>query len=358
MNNNYVIIMAGGIGSRFWPFSRKKHPKQFQDILGVGKTLLQQTAERFKGICPDENIYIVTNEDYYDLVKEQLPFMTDDQILLEPVMRNTAPCIAYASYKIAEKNPDANLIISPADHLILKEEEFKNCVNKVLEITANSDILATLGIQPSRPDTGYGYIQMLEDDKIGELQRVKTFTEKPNLQLAQEFLDSGDFVWNSGIFIWKAKTINDNFGKYQPEIAQLFTDISNRYYTEEEKEAIKLTYYQCKNISIDYGIMENAEKVYVLKSDFGWSDLGTWKSLYEVSEKDADENVMHGNIMSFETKDTLVKMGSDRLAVIQGLENFIVAENDNVLLICHKDQEQRIKQFLSEVKEKKGESYG
>jgi len=357
MNNNYVIIMAGGIGSRFWPFSRKKHPKQFQDILGIGKTLLQQTAERFKGICPDENIYIVTNEDYYDLVKEQLPFMTDDQILLEPVMRNTAPCIAYASYKIAKKNPDANLIISPADHLILKEEQFKENINKALKVTAETDVLATLGIQPSRPDTGYGYIQMLEDDKIDELCRVKTFTEKPTLQLAKEFIESGDFVWNSGIFIWRAKTIIDNFSKYQPEIAQLFTDMGEKYYSEEEKEAIKVTYYQCKNISIDYGIMEHAEKVYVLKSDFGWSDLGTWKSLFEVSEKNEDENVLQGNIMAYETKNTLVKMGSDRLALVQGLDNFIVAENDNVLLICHKDEEQRIKQFLSDVKEKKGEGF-
>ncbi|MEM1136467.1 MAG: mannose-1-phosphate guanylyltransferase [Bacteroidota bacterium] len=357
MNNNYVIIMAGGIGSRFWPFSRKKHPKQFQDILGIGKTLLQQTAERFKGVCPDENIYIVTNEDYYDLVKQQLPFMTDDQILLEPVMRNTAPCIAYASYKIAQKNPDANLIISPADHIILKEEDFKESVRKVLTETAKSNILATLGIQPSRPDTGYGYIQVLEDDKIGELQRVKTFTEKPNEQLAKEFLESGDFVWNSGIFIWSAKTIIDNFAKYQPEIAQLFTDVSNSFYSEKEKEAIKLTYYQCKNISIDYGIMENAEKVYVLKSDFGWSDLGTWKSLFEVSEKNTEDNVLQGNIMAYETKNTLIKMGSDRLALVQGLDNYIVAENDNVLLICHKDQEQRIKQFLKEVKANKGEGF-
>jgi len=350
--------MAGGIGSRFWPFSRKKHPKQFQDILGVGKTLLQQTAERFKGICPDENIYIVTNEDYYDLVKEQLPFMTDDQILLEPVMRNTAPCIAYASYKIAKQNPEANLIISPADHIILKEEQFKENINKALKVTDGTDVLATLGIQPSRPDTGYGYIQVLEEDKIDELCKVKTFTEKPNLQLAQEFLESGDFVWNSGIFIWSAKTIIDNFKKYQPEISQLFTDMDSKYYTEEEKEAIKVTYYQCKNISIDYGIMENAEKVYVLRSDFGWSDLGTWKSLYEVSDKDEDANVLHGNIITYETKNTLVKMGSDRLAVIQGLDNFIVAENDNVLLIFHKDEEQRIKQFLSDAKEQKGEEYG
>ncbi len=357
MNNNYVIIMAGGIGSRFWPFSRKKHPKQFQDILGIGKTLLQQTAERFKGICPDENIYIVTNEDYYDLVKEQLPFMTDDQVLLEPVMRNTAPCIAYASYKIAKKNPDANLIISPADHLILKEEQFKESINHALKVTAETDVLATLGIQPSRPDTGYGYIQMLEDDKIDELCRVKTFTEKPDLQLAKEFLESGDFVWNSGIFIWGAKTIIDNFNKYQPEIAQLFTDMGDKYYSGEEKEAIKVTYYQCKNISIDYGIMEHAEKVYVLKSDFGWSDLGTWKSLFEVSDKNEDENVLQGNIMAYETKNTLVKMGSDRLALVQGLDNFIVAENDNVLLICHKDEEQRIKQFLSDVKETKGEGF-
>ncbi|WP_020532817.1 mannose-1-phosphate guanylyltransferase [Flexithrix dorotheae] len=356
MNNNYVIIMAGGIGSRFWPFSRTNHPKQFQDILGTGKTLLQQTADRFKGICPDENIYIVTNEDYYDLVKEQLPFMQDEQILLEPVMRNTAPCVAYASYKIAQKNPEANLIISPADHIILKEAAFKEVVNAALSEAEKNEILVTIGIEPSRPDTGYGYIQVLEDKKLGPLNKVKTFTEKPNLELAQKFLESGDFAWNAGIFIWKASTIINSFEKHLPDVGSLF-DLGSIYYSNEENDKIKSTYSKCRNISIDFGIMEKDENVYVMRGDFGWSDLGTWKSLFEVSEKNEDDNVLHGNILTYETNNTLIKMNSDRLVVAQGLDDFIIAENGNVLLICKKDQEQRIKQFVADVKEKKGNEY-
>ncbi len=356
MNNNYVIIMAGGIGSRFWPFSRTNHPKQFQDILGTGKTLLQQTADRFKGICPDENIYIVTNEDYYDLVKEQLPFMKDEQILLEPVMRNTAPCVAYASYKIAQKNPEANLIISPADHIILKEDAFKEVVNTALTEAEKNEILVTIGIQPSRPDTGYGYIQVLEDKKLGPLNKVKTFTEKPNLELAQKFLESGDFAWNAGIFIWKATTIIKSFEKHLPDVGSLF-DLGNTYYSDEENKTIKSTYSKCRNISIDFGIMEKDENVYVMRGEFGWSDLGTWKSLFEVSDKNEDNNVLHGNILAYETSNTLIKMNSNRLVLAQGLDDFIIAENGNVLLICKKDQEQRIKQFVADVKEQKGNDY-
>ncbi len=356
-NNNYVIIMAGGIGSRFWPFSRTNHPKQFQDILGTGKTLIQQTAERFAEICPKENIYVVTNESYYDLVKEQLPFMENDQILQEPVMRNTAPCIAYATYKIASKNPKANMIVAPADHIITKEEEFVRVVKSAMAVTAKENILVTLGIKPSRPDTGYGYIQYIEGQKKGSLLKIKTFTEKPDLALAKSFIESGDFVWNAGIFIWNAVAIKEKFTKYLPDIGEAFNDLSDVYYTEKEGKKMKEAYFQCRNISIDYGIMEQATKAYVLPANFGWSDLGTWNSLFAISEKDEDNNVLHGNIMTYDTKNCVIKTPEGRLVVVQGLENYIIAEKDNVLLICEKDQEQKIKQFVADVKDKKGTEF-
>ncbi len=354
--HQYVVIMAGGIGSRFWPYSRASHPKQFHDILGTGRTMLQQTADRFEGICPHENIFVVTNEDYYQLVKEQLPFLSDEQILLEPVMRNTAPCIAYASYKIYSKDPDANLVISPADHVILNPEQFKKDIQQVLSVTEKHNVLATLGISPTRPDTGYGYIQANNEETLSSLFKVKTFTEKPNLELAQAFLDSGDFVWNAGIFVWKAKTIIGYFEKLLPEIAGPFQELTPHYYTETEKEHMQRAYYQCRNISIDYGIMEHADQVYVLPGDFGWSDLGTWKSLYEQSEKDQNQNAFLGDVMAYDTKNCIVKTPKERLVVIQGLDNFIVAEHDNVLLICHKDQEQQVKKMLADVKESRGEN--
>lgn len=354
--NNYVIVMAGGVGSRFWPFSRTSHPKQFQDILGTGKSILQQTIDRFENICPKENIYIVTHENYKELVKEHLPFLEDDQILLEPVRRNTAPCIAYASYKIAAKNPKANLVVSPADHIISDQENFERIITTVLEHTQKKDILVTLGIQPTRPDTGYGYIQT-SPRKLGELQKVKTFTEKPNAELAQTFLDSGEFVWNSGIFIWNAQAIIREFNKHLYDIHYAFTDLNNVYFTEQEDEALKLAYYQCKNVSIDFGVMEKSDKVYVMPSDFDWSDLGTWKSLHDMVEKDENENVFQGNIMAYETKGCIVKTPKDRLVVVQGLEDYIVAEYDNVLVICKKDHEQQIKQFVKDAEEKGGETY-
>ena len=358
ISNNYVIIMAGGIGSRFWPFSRTKHPKQFQDILGTGRTLIQQTADRFNSICPKENIYVVTHKDYLSLVKEQLPFLSDDQVLLEPVMRNTAPCIAYAVHKIASKNPNANLTVAPADHIITKEEEFVRIVKDAMSTTAQNDhILVTLGIKPSRPDTGYGYIQYVEGKNIGSLLKVKTFTEKPNLEFAKSFLESGDYVWNAGIFIWHIKAIIRNFEEHLPDIAEAFADISDKYYTEEEEEVMKTAYFQCRNISIDYGVMEKAHDVYVLPCDFGWSDLGTWKSLFAISDKNEDDNVLQGNIMTYNTQNCIIKTPNERLVIVQGLDNYIVAEKDNVLMICHKDQEQRIKQFVNDVKEKKGKDY-
>jgi mannose-1-phosphate guanylyltransferase len=358
MQDNYLIIMAGGIGSRFWPFSRKNFPKQFQDILGMGSSLLQQTVRRFEGICPKENIYIVTHKDYAYLVKEQLPFMKDEQILLEPMMRNTAPCIAYASYKIAQKNPKANLVVSPADHLILQEDDFRKDIFAALELTSKNNVLATLGIKPTRPDTGYGYIQVLQDVQMGGLQKVKTFTEKPKLEQAKLFLESGDFVWNSGIFVWNVQTIMKAFETLLPEVAEPIKEISHFFYTQAEELAIKNAYFQCKNISIDYGIMEKSEEVYVRLSHFSWSDLGTWKSLYEQAKKDKNENVVLGTAITYETKNTIIKTPKDRLIVVQGLENYIIAEYDNVLLICQKDQEQRIKEFVSDVKERKdGDNY-
>jgi len=354
--NNYVVIMAGGIGSRFWPFSRTNYPKQFHDVLGVGKTMMQQTFERFAGVCPINNIYIVTNKSYKDLVNQQLPDVHDDQILLEPIGRNTAPCIAYACYKICQVNANARIIIAPSDHIILKEQAFQQQINEGLEASAKDNILITLGIQPSRPDTGYGYIQYIEGaDK--SLKKVKTFTEKPHLGLALKFIESGDFVWNAGIFIWNVKTIIEAFRKHLPEMAEIFEEGESAYFTDQEEAFISKAYALCGNISVDYGIMEKSNNVFVMLSDFGWSDLGTWKSLYDVSEKDKEENVIDGNVITYDTKDCLIKTPKNKLVVIQGLENMIVAEFNNVLLICSKDQEQRLREFVSDVKSKKGADF-
>jgi mannose-1-phosphate guanylyltransferase len=349
--NNYVVIMAGGIGSRFWPFSRTNHPKQFHDVLGVGQSMLQQTAARFQGICPDENIYIVTNKDYYQHVKQQLPFLDDEQILLEPVGRNTAPCIAYACYKISMKNPDANVVVAPSDHVILNPEKFREMISFGLETTSRDNILLTLGIRPSRPDTGYGYIQYIQNEGT-PVKKVKTFTEKPHLELAQKFIESGDFVWNAGIFIWNVKSILESFGKFLPEVAEIFEEGKKEYYSAGEQDFINTAYTQCRNISMDYGIMEKAENVYVLLSDFGWSDLGTWKSLYDISEKDTQENVVDANALLYDTHNCIIKGSKDRLIVVQGLENYIVAEFDGVFMICQKDEEQRVKEFVSDARSK------
>lgn len=355
MNHTYAVIMAGGVGTRFWPFSRTNNPKQFHDVLGTGKTLLQQTADRFDTICPNENIYIVTSLEYRDLVKQQLPFLNDEQILLEPVRRNTAPCIAYAAYKIAAHDPQANLVVAPADHIILKEEEFRNSIRTALTATEHQDILVTLGIQPSRPDTGYGYIQYVPEESGDGPLKVKTFTEKPHLELAQQFLESGEFVWNAGIFVWNVRAIIRAFEKYLPETAEVFAEGNTLYYTQKEQPFINKAYTHCKSISIDNGVMEKAENVYVVLSDFGWSDLGTWKSLYEVSEKDDNANVIDGKLMMYDTRNCIIKTPKDRLVVINGLDGYIVAEYDNVLLICRKDEEQKVKEFVADAKEQGGQ---
>jgi len=349
MKNQYVVIMAGGIGSRFWPFSRNKFPKQFHDILGNGKTMLQETAERFEGICPKENLYIVTNKDYLNLVKESLPWISEDQILLEPMPKNTAPCIAYACYKISHKNPDANIVITPADHVVTKPEEFRSQIAKALNATKNDDILVTLGLMPSRPDTGYGYIQFIENEG-SEIKKVKTFTEKPLLDLALTFIKSGDFVWNAGIFVWNAKSFIKAFEELVPELHDIFKEGNNHYYTESESAFINNVFPQCKSISIDYAVMEKANNVFVLLSEFGWSDLGTWKSLYEQMPKDENGNAIKGNVKTYDTIDSIIRMPSDKLVVVEGLEGYIVAESDGVIMICRKENEQRVKEFVADIK--------
>lgn len=359
--NNFCVIMAGGIGSRFWPMSRTTNPKQFIDVLGTGETLIQQTVNRFRKICPIENIYVVTNDLYREMVKEQIPDMEYDQILCEPARRNTAPCIAYANYKIQSINPNANIVVAPSDHIILKEDVFIEVIESALEATAQNDWLITLGIQPSRPDTGYGYIQFdknLKDERDERIYKVKTFTEKPKLDLAKEFLKSGDFLWNAGIFVWSLKSIQKAFDTHLADVSNIFKEGVGMYNTEREEMFIENAYSICKNISIDFGIMESAENVYVLSSDFGWSDLGTWGSLYSIRDKDENENTILGkNVMTYDTKNSIVNVKGDRLVVLQGLEDYIVVDEDNILLVCKKSDEQSIKTIVNDVKATKGDKF-
>jgi len=357
--NNYCVIMAGGVGARFWPMSKTARPKQFIDILGTGETLIQTTFKRFKKICPVENIYIVTSEEYRELVKQQLPEVTDGQVLGEPMRRNTAPCIAYANYKILNRNPDANIVVAPSDHIILKEDNFTEAILAGLNATAANDWLLTLGIQPTRPDTGYGYIQFDDSSTYdSRISKVKTFTEKPQLDLAISFFRSGDFLWNSGIFLWSLKSIMKAFEKYLPEVNDIFREGTGKYDTVEEKAFISSAYTLVKNISIDYGVMEKAGNVFVLSADLGWSDLGTWGSLYENRPKDKGGNAIVGdNVMAYDLKNCIVNMPKDKLVVLQGLEDFIVVEEDNVLLVCRKKDEQEIRRFVNDVKVEKGENF-
>jgi mannose-1-phosphate guanylyltransferase len=359
---NFCVIMAGGIGSRFWPLSRTRKPKQFLDILGTGQSLIQQTFDRFAQIMPAENIYVVSNEEYGDIILQQLPAINKDRVLLEPMRRNTAPCIAYANYKIREIEADANIVVAPSDHLILKEQEFLSVVNKGLEFVSANDALLTLGIQPSRPETGYGYIQIngsKDTVTVNEsMRKVKTFTEKPDLKMATVFLESGDFFWNSGIFFWSLKSIISAFEMHLGEVDSLFKEGVGIYNTDAEHDFISKTYSKCKNISIDYGVMEKADNVYVLCSDFGWSDLGTWGSLYDMSGKDKNANAVQGkNIFAYDTTNCLINLPNDKLAVIQGLDDYIVVDSDNILLICKKEDEQKIKQYVNDVRLEKGEDY-
>lgn len=350
-SNNYCVIMAGGVGSRFWPLSKQKKPKQFLDILGTGKTLIQMTFERFISICPAENYYIVTNEQYKDLVLEQLPQLKPEQVLLEPIMRNTAPCIAYANFKIRQRDKDAHIIVSPADHLITNETEFINVIEAGLNYVNSSQKLLTLGLKPNRPETGYGYIQVENNEIDLGISKVKTFTEKPNVDLAEVFLNSGDFFWNSGIFIWSLSAIDNAFKTFLPDVDSLFAAGEGISDEASEKIFIDKIYPECQNISIDYGVLEKSDKVYVFCADFGWSDLGTWGSLYDRSEKDEVGNAIQGdNVMLYNSENCLINVPNKKLVVVQGMNNYIIVDNEDTLLICKKENEQDIKTFVGDVK--------
>jgi len=350
--------MAGGIGSRFWPVSRIGHPKQFIDILGSGRTLIQQTMDRFRKMVPLENIYVVTAKEYVGITKEQLPDLPHENIISEPYRKNTAPCIAYISFKLSQKDKDASLIVAPADHLILDQDKFLDTCEEALSFANRLNALVTMGITPTYPNTGYGYIQHEDKETTDSIYKVKTFTEKPNLELAKTFLASGDFLWNSGIFIWKLNCILEAFQKYLPEMYELFATDEDKLNTDKEAAAIETLYALCTNISIDFGIMEKANNVYVIPSSFGWSDLGTWNSAWDNMEKDYWENAVAGNkVMMIDAHKCVVHVPDEKLIVLQGLDNFIVVDTKDVLLICEKDKEQSIKQYVAEVKRNMGEKF-
>jgi mannose-1-phosphate guanylyltransferase len=359
IQNNYVAIMAGGIGSRFWPMSRTAHPKQFLDILGTGRSLLEWTYHRFKHICPPENIYFITNQAYIGMLKQQLPDVKDANIISEPSRKNTAPCAAYFAHKIYALNPKANIIMSPADHLIMDERNFERTAQDALDFVAHHPDLLTMGIKPTRPDTGYGYIQYDDEDQLDDkVYRVKTFTEKPSLELARTFLKSGDFLWNSGLFVWNVQSIMDALRQHLPELNDVFEQANGYYNTPEEAAVISELYAQCQNISIDYGIMEKAKNVYTIPSYFGWTDLGTWESAFDNSKKDYLGNAIYGqNVMVIDATECMIKAPDDKLIVVQGLEHCIVVDTPDVLLICERSREQQIKEYVAEVKRNKGEKF-
>ncbi len=372
-DNNYCVIMAGGVGSRFWPYSREEKPKQFLDFFGTGRSLLQMTIDRFRPIVPIENMFIVTNIAYKRLIMEQVPDIKESQILCEPARRNTAPCIAYATAHIralclrragltaanqdwSREEMKANIVVAASDHLILAEEKFRQTILKAFDFVSQNKAICTLGMQPTRPETGYGYIQYLKDRCADGTQTndgiypVKTFTEKPNLEMAKVFLESGDFLWNSGIFIWNLQTISEAFRYLLPEVADRFREGELLMGTDKEEDFIEEMFPKCPNISIDYGIMEKADNVYVMPSSFGWSDLGTWGSLYELSEKDENGNVsLHSEAHFHEAKGNIVVLEKGKKAIVQGVEDMIIVEEKGALLVCKKAEEQRIKQFVSEL---------
>lgn len=356
MKNNYCIIMAGGVGSRFWPFSTNEKPKQFLDFFGTGRSLLRMTYERLDGIVPASNVFIVTNKIYKETILEQLPELTENQVLLEPMRRNTAPCIAYAVYRIQKQNPKANIVVLPSDHLITNEKEFQRVITEGFRFVANNDALLTLGMKPTRPETGYGYIQF--GNGGDELRKVKTFTEKPNLEMAKVFLASGEFAWNSGMFLWRVDVIINEFNQHLSEVADKFEQGYDVYGTDREQAFINRIYPECPNISIDYGIMEKATNVYVMLADFGWSDLGTWGSLHEITTKDDDNNaVAKCEAMLYNAKNNMIALPEGELVVVDGLDGYLVARDNGVLLICPKDQEAKIRQYVKDAEEKFGNKY-
>ena len=353
-NNNHLVIMAGGVGSRFWPMSTTEKPKQFIDVLGVGRSLLQLTFDRFKGICSPENVWVVTNRSYKDLVLEQLPEIPVTNILCEPCRRNTAPCIAYVSWRIKSKDRNANIVVTPSDHIVTNCEEFKRVISQCLKFTSETDAIITLGMKPTRPETGYGYIQADLSScspRNKEIFRVDSFREKPDLETAKKYIQNKSYFWNAGIFIWSVNTIVNAFRIYQPAISKIFESLQPVYGTPKEQEEIDLRFPECENISVDYAIMEKAEEIFVCPADFGWSDLGTWGSLLVQTKKDLYGNGVIGeNVSVFDTHNCIVHTLDKKKVVIQGLDGYIVADDGNKLLICKLSEEQRIKQFSSDNK--------
>lgn len=359
MGNTYCVIMAGGIGSRFWPVSTSKFPKQFHDILGTGETLIQTTYNRLLKITDASKILVVTHKNYKALVEEQLKGLPVNNIILEPARRNTAPCIAYAAFRIQNEDPNAVMLVAPSDHLILDENEFSRVINIAAEEASKSSNLLTLGIKPHRPDTGYGYIQFVNDDDLkGEVKKVKTFTEKPNEEFAKQFIESGDFLWNAGIFIWSIPTLMKEMAAHMTDIYSIFETGIDIYGTPEEKAFVDKIYPTCENESIDYGLLEKSKDVFVIPSDFGWSDLGTWGSLYQLSVKDENENAIYNQTtITYDSKNNLIRVPKNKLAVIEGLENYIVVDEDDRLLICKLENEQLIKSFVNDIKLKFGDKH-
>lgn len=362
MNKDYyVVIMAGGAGTRFWPMSTNVCPKQFIDVMGTGRTMIQQTYDRFRNFCPPENVLVVTGRIYRDIVLEQLPELKPEQVLCEPHRKNTAPCIAYANYKIHAVNPEATVVVAPADHVVLKEDVFASVIGQAAEAASKNDWLITLGIKPSCPNTGYGYIQFDPETVYnGEenLRKVKLFTEKPELEMARTFVESGEFLWNAGLFIWSLKSSMEAFRTYLPDVDELFAGGLGKYNTPAEAEYIEKVYLVCKSISIDYGVMEKARNVYVIASDFGWSDVGTWGSLYELRAKDKAENAIVGkNVMMYDSRRCIVNVPKNKLVVLEGLEDYIVVENNDCLLVCRRSEEQKLRQIVGDIASEKGDKF-
>ncbi|MBT8280106.1 MAG: mannose-1-phosphate guanylyltransferase [Muriicola sp.] len=355
--NYYAVLMAGGVGSRFWPVSTTKYPKQFHDMLGTGDTLIQRTFKRLNTFIPTENILILTNERYNDLVLSQLPEIKPEQVVLEPAMRNTAPCILYAALKIQKMNPDAVMIVAPSDHWIENEEAFAADVQRCFKTCTEEEALCTLGIKPSFPNTGFGYIEYDKERKV-DLKSVKQFREKPDYETAKSFLEQGNFLWNAGIFMWSVQTIIKAFQKYQPEQYQLFERGIPHYNTETESDFISKNYADAENISIDYAILERSDTIYVLPASFDWNDLGTWGSLYDKLDKDPNDNaVVNGKILEMDSKGNMIRLPKDKLAVIDGLQDYIIVDNEEVLMIVPKAKEQEIKAIVSKTKGTFGEHY-
>ncbi|MBQ0047382.1 MAG: mannose-1-phosphate guanylyltransferase [Prevotellaceae bacterium] len=350
--NNNLVIMAGGVGSRFWPMSTTEYPKQFIDVFGTGRTFIQMTYDRFKGLVAPENVWVVTSEKYADIVAEQLPDMPKSNILLEPCRRNTAPCIAYVSWRIKSKNPKANLVISPADHLVTDVVEFQRVIGKSLDFTAENDAIVTLGMKPTRPETGYGYIQadlQAASLRNKEIFRVDSFKEKPNLETAKQYVAKKEYYWNSGIFIWNVNTIVNALRVYEPGISNIFESMLPVYGTDKEQAMINEKFPQCESISIDYAVMEKADEIFVFPADFGWSDVGTWGSLHTLAPTDGNGNNVIGNdVRLFETRNCVIHATEEKRVVVQGLDGYIVAEKGNTLLVCKLEEEQRIKEFSAE----------